>query len=1275
MPVKPKIYDDSVFTQDTAVKKPAKVYDDSIFTGEVKKKEAGGAELKHPSPSALASGSVSAPIATPINDETIYSLAKERKDLLNATSGEGSIEYKGLGTTELNKKNKDRITEIDAQLRNSGYDPDEITETFSDIPYLPSFGAKNALQLKKDNPDYFNRKKAAIKYQSALVNAKRNKEGTEAAGKLLDEMYNLQFSTDYDSQRQNTRYLIGKVYENIDDVSQQHKLINDIVKDRMYGYGLDLEGKEQAIGNDPRLKLLNNDQITALQFLEDVDPETAKSFNRLLSLSPQEIEQANRSTPFRLGYQSKAKELEDIGMNIRQRALEEKMSDFVNKNKKQPLTPDEQAQYDKLYAERQEVLQLRDQQKDKYPLAVAADADKLMQDYLGARHGTLAKTLLGIGENADDLVNFVTDAIPFDGKDARIDDLEKFGSKQLGQLSQYDTKEEELFGRAYLPVFSGELKTKIDTIKNDKTLSSEQREDAVRKAIFEDNYKNLSYISNDKSGKFNFTGKAILNSISNVASEIVPQIFLSYVTAGGANATKLGQLSSLFGNTFAMAYNDYYTDAIGKNLPNPHEYAILHTTVEAATEMIGDNVEQAKRLFAGTTAGKILGQATDEEIKAIMNASKGKFTKFFDAVGATAKVAEKNARVEAFEELAGGLGNNAIDKYLFNKDVALQNGTMQDFVTTYVGMLPLGILGLPFHYKGTSMLQKRAIYEAASNPAKYFEKIDNQIENKELNAHDGLQIKQRIQNAYDILKNMNVQKKDGTLMTDDEKTNYLFNQVVQKDIEDNIEKAPEEKKGLAEAISNKLDQENQKLFNTKTNEKTEKAEGLSEVTTQGAETTAPLPDRGKILESAKPVIENAIKSGELKGQQSVIAQMVVDKNDPKEVEQYLKEVSDQALNKIAPDAVKEETDSYKAAVNNYGKEVVDLATQLFPLEKTTENDSKNQQGVHSTLGEGETPIKTESNKGASAAEVSTSGVFQTQKEIAYDDFKNHAIEMVSTVKAGERGTNWIIDLPGMTQADREGAIADIKVGKKTKRAERFEKAVQDMYDKGVVSVARGFGNHAESVDIPIKDWFSLDTNEQNAAAAMDDFTASIINDNDISLENIDQLKHLFDGFPYSQEDFSAVKAHLERESAGHEQAQKSGTKSQRIKEEIEHPEDTRTPEQIATAEKEYSDNEKGVREYVKDAGIDLTEDQVDLATSLIDPFISAKEAVDHVRKNLEPVNFKTASKFAEVEMAKTEKVKKKKKANLAPHELFVEDNYDNIVKDLQSKNLLKIDCS
>lgn len=280
------------------------------------------------------------------------------------------------------------------------------------------------------------------------------------------------------------------------------------------------------------------------------------------------------------------------------------------------------------------------------------------------------------------------------------------------------------------------------------------------------------------------------------------------------------------------------------------------------------------------------------------------------------------------------------------------------------------------------------------------------------------------------------------------------------------------------------------------------------------------------------------------------------KSDP---DGFLQFIADQSFGRNEEGVVIENAAAEKEMRNIYGDKLVDKAKELYPL---TQNIEQNASNVRENQGElpsrGEILENSQEIRGNDIQQVQEQpsvspgateqarggeqkGNVEGQKEIAYDDFKNHAIEMVSTVKAGDRGTNWIIDLPGMTQADREGAIADIQAGKKTKRAERFEQAVQDMYNKGVVSVARGFGNHAESVDIPIKDWFSLDSNERNAAAEMDDFTVSIINDNDISLENIDQLKHLFNGFPYSQEDFSAVKAHLEREGAGHEQAQKAGS--------------------------------------------------------------------------------------------------------------------------------------
>jgi hypothetical protein len=64
-----------------------------------------------------------------------------------------------------------------------------------------------------------------------------------------------------------------------------------------------------------------------------------------------------------------------------------------------------------------------------------------------------------------------------------------------------------------------------------------------------------------------------------------------------------------------------------------------------------------------------------------------------------------------------------------------------------------------------------------------------------------------------------------------------------------------------------------------------------------------------------------------------MVEMVLSKNDPAKIEQFLKDVADQALSKIAPQAEQEGTDSYKTAIENYSEPVVKLATQLFRQSK------------------------------------------------------------------------------------------------------------------------------------------------------------------------------------------------------------------------------------------------------------------------------------------------------------------------------------------------------
>ena len=148
--------------------------------------------------------------------------------------------------------------------------------------------------------------------------------------------------------------------------------------------------------------------------------------------------------------------------------------------------------------------------------------------------------------------------------------------------------------------------------------------------------------------------------------------------------------------------------------------------------------------------------------------------------------------------------------------------------------------------------------------------------------------------------------------------------------------------------------------------------------------------------------------------------------------------------------------------------------------------------------------------------------------VGYEDFRKEAMGFAMDVKKEKRGFDWVIGISNMTQAEVEGAIKDIENGKQTKRRENFEKQVKEMHDKGVMTVSRGTGANVQWMDIPIKDWMAepLDAKELEASTKITPELAAEIEQNGITLNNIDNFKHLFDGFPYDQSDFQSVKDFL-----------------------------------------------------------------------------------------------------------------------------------------------------
>lgn len=780
---------------------------------------------------------------TPISSEAppdIFKLAREKNKLgkeLAASQGlSKSANQFGAGNintsdADVLNKRKESISKIDEQIKAAGYDPDEVSKSIGDLPDVKGIDGAAAMKMKADNPAMFDRYKAAVQSQYEILNAVKGKDGTAAANAILNEYQAAQKAPDYMAQRTATKEAIGLVHKYVDDGDKQKQVIANIVRDKAYGYGVGLPGAEEAISNDPRSQSLNPYQVAALQFLEDTDPPTAESYNRLLSFSPDEVKDLSKNGSFARGYESKSRELENMGMNLMRNSLKEKLTTMVaNKDK---WREQDANTFKSLYERYQTLSDDYAKQNERYPAVAAMDADQQMQDAMGiSNKSVVQKTLLGVGENVDDAVNWVGNLIqePFRSKkESALDDLQLYGDKKLSQLSQHETEGQELFGRSFKTEFTGELKEKIDQIKNNSSLTDEEQREQITKEIIADNRKNVSFVPNDKAGKMNFTAKSVLNAVSNVASEILPQIAIGYLTAGAGNASKLKELTSLFGSTFSTAYNDYYTEAIEKNKANPSQYAIVQTTIEAASELLNNDVAQAKKILGGGMAGSILENVTQEEMSAL--AKTGRFAALKTALKNTGKDVFVNAAKETYEELAGQAATNVANKQLFNEDVNLTDDLLTTGVSSFIGMLPLGGFGVGAKYKEATQMQKYALYEAGMNPEKFLAQINKDLKAANITQSEADARAATIQRAAKAAQGMNAIKDNGVILSDNEKVNLLTNSMAKIEVAEKMRNATEAQKEQLKSESEAIDKETDKLLKPKKNEakteaQTETGEGV-----------------------------------------------------------------------------------------------------------------------------------------------------------------------------------------------------------------------------------------------------------------------------------------------------------------------------------------------------------------------------------------------------------------------------------------------------------------
>lgn len=738
-----------------------------------------------------------------ISQSELLNLAKQRKEaksMLKVT-GDMQTEMSRFGIMQSQDNTEaplKRLNELNARISLGGYDQG-VADDIEDLPTGKSihYDLKGILPLKKTNPERYNNYLSSYKFQGAILKNTEETQGVEKANEVLKYLGEAQRNLDYNQSRQDTRNIVSLA-------QNDPKIVKDIAYARSIKYGANLPGQQEAIWKDPRYYQneggnLNDHQLSALHLIEDTDPETAAMFNRLLGVKNVGVNLDDA----KIGYETKALELERIGRGIEWRAVQQQLADDPNntvlKERQQQLWQEETTEY------------------ERYPAAGQMNAQRVMQEALGSRNGTFKKFVLGIGGRAQDAGNWIGDLLtaPFRSQESKnLSDLELLGAKEFENSAQnYQPENEKLLGSDFVARFEQELQKQIDEVQNNDGLDYEQKARMVSNLI-QSNYHQVQSVSNDRNGKLNFTSKAFFSNVGSVASQLVSQLSLAYLMGGAGNVGKGRQLASLFGSTYATTYNDFYSQAIKDNIKNPSTYAFTNASIEAASELINNDFAMAKRLVGGKGA---LGAILDGTTQEVWDAARK--TGFWKTVLDAGKLAVKDAGINAVketeEEIAGQLAQNVSGRYAFDQDVDFTSGVTDAGVTTMAAMIPLGLLGLPFKYAEVNRNQKYALYEMGTRPEDFLKSIEQKVQDGNMTAKQAKEHQELIQNATAAVNSTVTTTIDGTPLSDNAKTEYAFNQAVIQTIDEQSKKVPPVLKDQLAIVRNQLEANQSRILDPK----------------------------------------------------------------------------------------------------------------------------------------------------------------------------------------------------------------------------------------------------------------------------------------------------------------------------------------------------------------------------------------------------------------------------------------------------------------------------
>ena len=726
-------------------------------------------------------------------------LAKQFKDLSKATKKQ-QVQGFGGAISEIDVPDTEKIDQankIKSDLKAQGYDEDFINEV-SGIPKSvenqQGYTNQELLQLRQNNPNQFHRTVASAKWQTDLKSAMSDAQNAiDADNNLTNEEkiqkknnINQDWSTiqvfqqnPYTGQekRNAVEGAIDLVHKYVNNQEEQDNIIKNLVIDKSIDFGSDEAYTKNA--NNPIMGLAP-EQSLALDFLGKTDKSKFLGYQKYLNVDPEEVAKDYNT---KLGYDEKLRSLDQIGNTLLFQDAKEEYDKYVGLSKTQQLTPEQQslaAHYqDKMMQAKQNLSNL----DVKYPELAKYDNDVIAQELIGQRTSGIDYAKQALGESltkaGESIYNVA--ASPFrNDQEETMAQLQAVGEATSSAPSTYIRQGNQQI-QDYKYVLSNDLQDKVDKIKNDKSLSQDEKLALTSKLVAENKDK-ITRESIDN--KFNIGVNSLYYGLTKLGADLTPYILTEALTGGGATAGIARKLASTFSGVLINSYQDVLANAVKNNDPNPKLSAYTNIGINTLAFMVGGIPERIKAAAGTKTAmGQLINKLTDDEILSALRNEPTVLRNFLNNTGKGLVSAAKESTISALkmQPILGAAqlvqGANFDDNFMKQQVIGALNFSL---FGTLTGAIP--------EYNKVKDATKESLYLAGKNSEEALQILDDKIKSGDISKSDADQIRSNIEKAKKVYDKVPMVNAKGEPLNDTDAKNLMFLKLQETDLEDHLNK-------------------------------------------------------------------------------------------------------------------------------------------------------------------------------------------------------------------------------------------------------------------------------------------------------------------------------------------------------------------------------------------------------------------------------------------------------------------------------------------------------